>query len=173
MFAHAKEDTVAGIVVFLVALPLCLGIAIASGVPPVSGLVAGVVGGLIVPLISRSPLSVSGPAAGLTSIVLVEMQQLGGVRPFLAAVFVAGVLQFLLGVLRAGRFTTVVPSAVIKGMLAAIGITIVLKQLPVAFGVSGGLSDVLTEWHTGAVLIAVVSLVVLYGWKQHRWPASS
>ena len=166
MFAHAKEDTVAGIVVFLVALPLCLGIAIASGVPPVSGLVAGVVGGLIVPLISRSPLSVSGPAAGLTSIVLVEMQQLGGVRPFLAAVFVAGGLQFLLGVLRAGRFTTVVPSAVINGMLAAIGITIVLKQLPVAFGVSGGLSDVLTEWHTGAVLIAVVSLVVLYGWKQ-------
>lgn len=165
MFSYAKEDFVAGIVVFLVALPLCLGIAIASGVPPVSGLVAGVVGGLVVPWISRSPLSVSGPAAGLTSIVLVEVQHLGGINPFLTAVLLAGIMQFLLGVLRAGRFSALVPSAVIKGMLAAIGITIIWKQLPVAFGASGGVADIVREWHTGAVLIAVVSLVVLYGWK--------
>jgi MFS superfamily sulfate permease-like transporter len=165
MFGHAREDTVAGVVVFLVALPLCLGIAVASGVPPVSGLVAGVVGGLIVPWISRSALSVSGPAAGLTSIVLVEVQQLGGVNPFLTAVVIAGVFQFLLGVLRSGRFTAVVPSAVIKGMLAAIGITIVWKQLPVAFGSSGGIGDILGQWHSGVVLVAAVSVVLLYGWK--------
>jgi MFS superfamily sulfate permease-like transporter len=165
MFSHVKEDTVAGIVVFLVAVPLCLGIAIASGVPPVSGLVAGVVGGLVVPWISRSALSVSGPAAGLTSIVLVEVDQLGGVNPFLTAVVIAGVMQFVLGVLRAGRFSAMVPSAVIKGMLAAIGITIIWKQLPVAFGANGAVSDIVRQWHTGAVLIAAVSLVVLYGWK--------
>jgi MFS superfamily sulfate permease-like transporter len=164
MFGHAREDTVAGIVVFLVALPLCLGIAVASGVPPVSGLVAGIVGGLVVPWISRSPLSVSGPAAGLASIVLVEVQHLGGVNQFLTAVVIAGVIQFLLGVLRTGRFTAVVPSAVIKGMLAAIGITIVVKQLPVAFGATGGLGDILSQWHNGVVLLAAVSLVMLYGW---------
>lgn len=165
MFGHAKEDVVAGVVVFLVALPLCLGIAVASGVPPVSGLVAGIVGGLVVPWISRSALSVSGPAAGLTSIVLVEVQHLGGIEPFLTAVFLAGILQFGLGVIRAGRFTGIVPSAVIKGMLAAIGITIVWKQLPVAFGATGGLMDIPAQWHSGAALIAIVSLVMLYGWK--------
>ncbi len=165
MFGHVKEDAVAGVVVFLVALPLCLGIAIASGVPPVSGLVAGVAGGLIVPWISRSALSVSGPAAGLTSIVLVEVQQLGGIEPFLTAVLLAGIFQIVLGVLRTGRFSTLVPSAVIKGMLAAIGITIVWKQLPVAFGSSGGLADIPSQWHSGAVLIAAVSIVMLFGWK--------
>jgi MFS superfamily sulfate permease-like transporter len=165
IFGHVKEDAVAGVVVFLVALPLCLGIAIASGVPPVSGLVAGVAGGLIVPWISRSPLSVSGPAAGLTSIVLVEVQQLGGIEPFLTAVLLAGILQFILGILRTGRFSTMVPSAVIKGMLAAIGITIVWKQLPVAFGSNGGLADIPSQWHSGAVLIAAVSIVMLFGWK--------
>lgn len=166
MFGHVKEDTVAGVVVFLVALPLCLGIAIACGVPPVSGLIAGVVGGIVVPFISRSPLSVTGPAAGLTSIVLVEVQSLGGLAPFLSAVMIAGVLQFLLGVLRSGRFSALVPSAVIKGMLAAIGMTIVWKQLPVAFGATGGLGDISSQFHSGAVLIAAVSLVILYGWKE-------
>ena len=131
MFSHPKEDTVAGMVVFLVALPLCLGIAIACGVPPVSGLVAGIVGGIVVPWISRSPLSVTGPAAGLTSIVLAETTKLG-LNGFLMGVVIGGVLQFVLGVIRAGRFSAMVPSAVIKGMLAAIGITIVWRQLPVA-----------------------------------------
>ena len=124
MFGHAKEDSVAGFVVFLVAVPLCLGIAIACGVPPVSGLIAGIVGGLVVPWISRSPLSVTGPAAGLTSIVLVEVQRLGGVNPFLTAVIIAGALQLVLGLVRAGRFAALVPSSVIKGMLAAIGVII-------------------------------------------------
>ena len=165
LFSYPKEDTVAGLVVFLVALPLCLGIAIACGVPPVSGLVAGVVGGLVVPFISRSPLSVTGPAAGLTSIVLAEVTRLGGVNPFLTAVVLAGGIQLLLGILRSGRFAALVPSAVIKGMLAAIGITIVMKQLPVAAGASGGLMAMASGWHPGALLLTGVSLAILYGWK--------
>ena len=165
MFGHPKEDTVAGIVVFLVAVPLCLGIAIACGVPPLSGLIAGIVGGLVAPFISRSALSVTGPAAGLTSIVLVELQRLGGIAPFLTAVIIAGFLQLLLGVLRSGRFAALVPSSVIKGMLAAIGITIIYKQIPVALGVTGGYANLGSELHTGATLIAAVSLLILYGWK--------
>lgn len=165
MFGYLKQDSIAGVVVFLVAVPLCLGIAVACGVPPISGLIAGMVGGLVVPLISRSPLSVSGPAAGLTSVVLAEVAHLGGLEPFLMAVVLAGVLQFALGVLRTGRFTALVPSAVIKGMLAAIGITIIWKQLPVAFGVAGAVMDIPAQFGLGAVLIAAGSLIILYGWK--------
>ncbi len=165
MFGSPKEDVVAGTVVFLVALPLCLGIAIACGLPPVSGLIAGIVGGLVVPWISRSALSVTGPAAGLTSIVLVEVEALGGIPPFLTAVMIAGVLQFLFGVLKSGRFAALVPSAVIKGMLAAIGITIIYKQIPVAFGVTGSIGDIPSQMNLGATLLAVLSLVVLFGWK--------
>jgi len=165
MFGHAKEDAVAGVVVFLVALPLCLGIAVACGVPPVSGLVAGVVGGLVIPWLSRSPLSVSGPAAGLTSIVLAEVDSLGGLGPFLTAVIIAGVMQFGFGVIRAGRFADVVPSAVIKGMLAAIGITIILKQLPALVGASDGLASIGTQLNGGAAAIGALSLAILYGWS--------
>ncbi len=165
MFAYPRQDAVAGIVVFLVALPLCLGIAVACGVPPVSGLVAGVVGGLVVPWLSRSPLSVTGPAAGLTAIVLTEIEVLGSFELFLTATLIAGVMQLLLGVIRSGRYAALVPSAVIKGMLAAIGITIIWKQVPAAFGVTGGLGDILGHVHLGAVLVTAVSLVVLYGWK--------
>ena len=165
IFGYPREDAVAGVVVFLVAVPLCLGIAIACGVPPVSGLIAGICGGVIVPWISRSPLSVTGPAAGLTSIVLVEVTRLGGIPPFLTAVLIAGLLQAGFGVLQLGRFSAMVPSAVIKGMLAAIGITIVWKQLPVAFGVSGGLTDIPAQLHAGSAIIAAVSLALLYGWK--------
>jgi MFS superfamily sulfate permease-like transporter len=164
MFGHVKEDALAGVVVFLVALPLCLGIAIACGVPPVSGLVAGIVGGLVIPWISRSSLSVSGPAAGLTSVVLAEVSQLGGIGPFLTAVVIAGVFQCLLGVMRTGRFAAIVPSSVIKGMLAAIGITIIWKQLPVLFGVTGGLGDIASQKHFGALLIGALSLVILLIW---------
>lgn len=162
MFAYPKNDLVAGLVVFLVALPLCLGIAIASGVPPLSGLVAGVVGGLVIPLISRSPLSVSGPAAGLTSIVVAEVHHLG-LPAFLAAVVLAGAMQIAFGVLRTGRFSNLVPSAVIKGMLAAIGATIILKQIPTAAGVKalGQLGDA----HLGSTIIAAVSVAVLFAWR--------
>lgn len=163
MFAYPKQDVMAGIVVFLVAVPLCLGIAIACGVPPVSGLIAGIAGGLVVPFLSRSPLSVTGPAAGLTAIVLTEVARLGSLDRFLTAVMLAGVLQFLLGVLRMGRFSALVPSSVIKGMLAAIGILIIWKQIPVALGVSGGLQDIAGNVHMGAALITVLSLLLLYG----------
>ena len=165
MFSHVKEDSIAGVVVFLVALPLCLGIAIACGVPPVSGLVAGVVGGLLVPWVSRSPLSVSGPAAGLTSIVLAEVTHLGGIPPFLAAVIIGGGLQVTFGVLRLGRFAALAPSAVIKGMLAAIGITIVMVQLPIALGVEGGLTKVMNGVHAGSLILAGLSFLILYSWK--------
>lgn len=165
MFAYPRQDAVAGIVVFLVALPLCLGIAVACGAPPVSGLVAGAVGGLVVPWLSRSPLSVTGPAAGLTAIVLTQVQVLGSFELFLTATLLAGVMQALLGVLRSGRYAALVPSAVIKGMLAAIGITIIWKQLPATFGVTGGLGDILGNVHLGAMVLTAVSLAILYGWK--------
>lgn len=165
MFSYPRQDVVAGIVVFLVALPLCLGIALASGAPAVSGLVAGAVGGLVVPWISRSPLSVSGPAAGLTAIVLAEIDALGSLELFLTATVLAGGLQLLLGALKSGRYATLVPSAVIKGMLAAIGITIVWKQLPVAIGAGGGIADAFRQLHVGATILTAVSLTILYGWR--------
>jgi MFS superfamily sulfate permease-like transporter len=163
MFDFPKNDVVAGIVVFLVALPLCLGIAIASGVPPVSGLVAGIVGGLVIPFLSRSALSVSGPAAGLAAIVLVEVDVIG-LPAFLTAVVLAGLMQVAFGLLRAGVYSTLVPSSVIKGMLAAIGATIVLKQIPTALGVKAW-SEIATQVHPGSAVIAVTSLAILYAWR--------
>lgn len=165
LFAYPRQDTLAGVVVFLVALPLCLGIAVASGVPPVSGLVAGIVGGIVIPLISRSPLSVSGPAAGLIAIVLFEIERLGGVNAFMTAVVLAGAMQVAFGVLRTGKFSALVPGSVVKGMLAAIGITITLKQLPVMVGASGGLDSLPSSMHAGASVIGLASLAVLMGWK--------
>ncbi len=166
ILSYPRQDFVAGTVVFLIALPLCLGIAIACGVSPLSGLVTGAIAGLITPLISRSALSVTGPAAGLTSVVLVEIARLGGISPFLTAVAIAGVIQVLLGVFRLGRYSALVPASVIKGMLASIGITIVLKQIPVAVGSKAGIIEAMQDVHAGALLITVISLVVLYGWKK-------
>ena len=160
-FSYPRQDFVAGIVVFLVAIPLCLGIAIASGVSPISGLVAGIVGGIIVPLVSRSPLSVSGPAAGLISIVLMEIDRLGSIERFLSAVILAGAIQFVFGVCRSGKYAALVPSSVIKGMLAAIGITIIIKQIPFALGVTGGLGDISAGFAMGPTIITVISLIIL------------
>jgi MFS superfamily sulfate permease-like transporter len=134
MFSRIKQDLPASIVVFLVALPLCLGIAVASGAPPVSGLIAGVIGGILVGWLSGSPLGVSGPAAGLTAIVSMGIADLGSFEVLLAAVVVAGAIQILLGIARAGIIAYYFPSSVIKGMLAGIGIIIILKQIPHAFG---------------------------------------
>ena len=125
------RDIVAGIVVFLVALPLCLGIANASGVEPFAGLVSGIVGGIVVALLSGSSLSVSGPAAGLVVIVVEGIAQLGSFSAFLLAVLLSGAMQFGFGMLQAGRFAAYVPSPVIKGMLAAIGLLLIVKQIPV------------------------------------------
>ncbi|MBE8713159.1 SulP family inorganic anion transporter [Sphingobacterium hungaricum] len=175
-----KYDLPASIVVFLVALPLCLGIALASGAPLFAGLLTGVIGGIVVASISKSPLSVSGPAAGLTVIVLGAIQQLGAYETFLLAVVIAGVVQLILGILKAGLIGNYFPSAVILGMLTAIGITIIIKQIPLAFGLTephafemdngGGLNaftdTIISSINVGATIICFLSLAVLIYWPR-------
>ncbi len=129
-----KHDLPAGLTVFLVALPLCLGISLASGAPLYAGILSGVVGGLVVSLVSGSQLGVSGPAAGLTTVVGASIIGFGDYRVFLLAVFFAGLFQLTLGVLRLGTVANYFPSSVIKGMLAAIGIILISKQIPLALG---------------------------------------
>lgn len=129
-----KHDLPAGLSVFLVALPLCMGIALASGAPLYSGLLSGMIGGLVVSLVSGSQLGVSGPAAGLTTVVAASIISLGDFKIFLLAVMVAGLFQFLLGIFRLGGFSNYFPSSVIKGMLAAIGIILISKQIPLSLG---------------------------------------
>ncbi|MCE7921871.1 MAG: SulP family inorganic anion transporter [Haliscomenobacteraceae bacterium CHB4] len=129
-----KHDLPAGLTVFLVALPLCLGISLASGAPLYSGILSGVVGGIVVSLISGSQLGVSGPAAGLTTVVAASIIGFGDYRVFLLAVFFAGLLQLILGILKLGTVALYFPSAVIKGMLAAIGIILISKQIPLSLG---------------------------------------
>jgi MFS superfamily sulfate permease-like transporter len=129
-----KYDLPAGLSVFLVALPLCLGIALASGAPLYAGLLSGIIGGLVVASASGSPLAVSGPAAGLTTIVAASIISLGNYNIFLLAVMIAGLFQLILGLLKLGAIANYFPSSVIKGMLAAIGIILISKQIPLALG---------------------------------------
>lgn len=129
-----SNDLPAGLSVFLVALPLCLGIALASGAPLYSGLLTGIIGGMVVALISGSQLAVSGPAAGLTTVVSASILSLGDYRIFLLAVFISGLFQLVLGILKFGTIANYFPSSVIKGMLAAIGIILISKQIPIALG---------------------------------------
>ena len=191
LFNKLIYDLPAAIVVFLVAVPLCLGIALASGAPLFSGIVAGVIGGVVVGSLSRSPLSVSGPAAGLASIVLIAIQDLNSFSVFLCSVVIAGLLQILLGYLKAGVIGHFVPMAVIKGMLAAIGLILILKQIPHAVGYDADFegdesflqpdgentfTDIIQAWNfltPGAVVVALVSLLILILWerpafKQHK-----
>ena len=183
-FANLKQDAPSSLVVFLVALPLCLGIALASGAPLFSGLIAGIIGGLIVAPLSGSPLGVSGPAAGLAVIVYGAIEELGAYPTFLAAVIVAGVVQVLLGVLKAGVIGYYFPSSVIKGMLSGIGIIIFLKQIPHAFGYDadpeGDLAFIQQDGHNtfsefkymleavspSATLIAGLGLLILILWER-------
>jgi len=160
-FNHLKEDLPAGLVVFLVALPLCLGIALASGAPLFSGIIAGIVGGIIVALASGSSLSVTGPAAGLTVIVLNGILDLGNYNTFLLAVVIAGVLQIILGFLKAGIIGYYFPSSVIKGMLAAIGIILILKQAPVAIGYAKGAA---VPYLLTSIIIASISIAIILIW---------
>lgn len=176
-----KQDLPASIVVFLVAVPLCLGIALASGAPFFSGLIAGIVGGIVIGALSNSQLSVSGPAAGLAAIVLASITQLGAFEIFLAAVVLAGVLQVVLGFLKAGSIANYFPGSVIKGMLTGIGIIIIIKQLPHAFGYDTGrtgllnfqaedgvLATVLTPLNhisPGVTIITLVALAILICWE--------
>lgn len=124
------SDIKSGIVVFLVALPLCLGISLACGVPLISGIISGVIGGIVVTIFSGAKYSVSGPAAGLTAIVLSAITDLGGYQFFIAAAIVAGLFQVVFGLIKAGTIGNYIPNSVIKGMLAGIGIILILKQLP-------------------------------------------
>lgn len=182
--AHTiKSDIAASLVVFLVALPLCLGIALASGAPLVSGIISGVVGGIVVGILSKSPLSVSGPAAGLTVIVLAAIQQLPTFEAFLMAVVLAGVIQIVFDVLRFGVFGDFIPSSVIKGMLAAIGLILILKQIPHAVGYDADFEGDMSFFQAdgqntfstlllmfdylsaGAVIIATISLAFLFLWQ--------
>ncbi len=181
-----KYDLPASIVVFLVALPLCLGIAMASGAPLFAGLLTGIIGGIVVASFSGSQLSVSGPAAGLTVIVLGAIEQLGAYETFLLAVVIAGLLQLVLGIIKAGMIGNYFPSAVIIGMLAAIGITIILKQLPHAVGYDAGffgeesflqlnqentfsaLQKALGAINYGATIICLVSLAILIIWPKFK-----
>ncbi|MFY0592758.1 SulP family inorganic anion transporter [Roseivirga sp.] len=184
IFKNLKNDAPAGLVVFLVAVPLCLGIALASGAPLFSGIIAGMVGGIVVTMFSGSSLGVSGPAAGLAAIVLVGIQDLGAFDIFLMSVVIAGVIQFILGVAKAGIIGYYFPSAVIKGMLAAIGVIIILKQIPHAFGYDadpeGDLGFIQADGENtfsellnmvnfispGALTIAGISLAILILWEQ-------
>jgi MFS superfamily sulfate permease-like transporter len=130
-------DFTAAVVVFLVALPLCLGIALGSGAPLFSGIIGGIIGGVVIGFLSGSHLSVSGPAAGLTAIVAVAIGKLGVFEAFLAAVVICGIIQIILGYLKAGVLGDYIPSSVIKGMLAAIGLILILKQVPHFVGYEG------------------------------------
>lgn len=166
-----KKDLPASLVVFFVALPLCLGIALASGAPLFSGLIAGIIGGIVVGAISKSPIGVSGPAAGLTAIVLTAITDLGGYEIFLVAVVLAGVIQIIMGFLKAGVIGYYFPSSVIKGMLCAIGIIIFFKQIPLALGMTGEMESdrfSIGEFHESisysVVLITLISLVILLLW---------
>ena len=175
-----RSNARAGLVVFLVALPLCLGVALASGAPLMSGVITGVVGGLIVSRLSGSQLMVSGPAAGLTAIVATAIITLGSFTAFLLAVVMAGVLQLILWRIRAGVIAYFFPSSVIKGMLAAIGITLILKQLPYALGAviplgdsegapAGTLASIATaaqNMNLAAVAITVLGIGALVLWNR-------
>ena len=184
LFANLKSDFASGLVVFLVALPLCLGIALASGAPLFSGIISGIIGGIVVGYLSNSHLSVSGPAAGLTAIVLTSITDLGSFNAFLLAVLIAGVIQLVLGFIKAGTISNYFPNNVIEGMLAGIGVIIILKQIPHAFGYdpdfegdesffqSDGqntfseLLHVLDHIQLGAVIVALISLLILILWNK-------
>ncbi|MBL9126468.1 MAG: SulP family inorganic anion transporter [Verrucomicrobiales bacterium] len=182
--ANLKYDLPASLVVFLVATPLCLGIAMASGAPLFAGLIAGIVGGIVVGAASGSPLGVSGPAAGLAVIVLNAIASLGSYEAFLLSVILAGVFQVVLGFMRAGIIGYYFPSSVIKGMLSGIGLIIILKQIPHAFGYDrdpeGSMQFRQPDQHNtlselyymfdaitpGALVVAVVSLAILILWER-------
>jgi MFS superfamily sulfate permease-like transporter len=183
-FNHIKSDLPAGLVVFLVALPLCLGVALASGAPLLSGIVAGIVGGIVVGYLSGSQLGVTGPAAGLTVIVLNAITEIGVYESFLLTVVLAGVFQVIFGFLKAGVIGYYFPTSVIKGMLTAIGIIIILKQIPHAMGIDldyegdqeffqNDGQNTITElfrvtelFNEGAFIIGLVSLAVMILWEQ-------
>jgi MFS superfamily sulfate permease-like transporter len=183
-FKYLKNDLPSGLVVFLVALPLCLGISLASGAPFFSGLISGIIGGIVIGSLSGSNLSVSGPAAGLAALVLAAITNIGAFDLFLCAVLIAGILQMLMGVARLGGIANYFPSSVIKGMLTSIGILIIAKQIPHAVGYDrderGNLTELFPfgdeDWHeliqplqhinVGVFLICLVSIIIMIVWDK-------
>lgn len=180
IFSQIKYDIQASIVVFLVALPLCLGIALASEAPMFSGVIAGIIGGVVVGFLSGSALGVSGPAAGLVAIVLAAQKSLGSWETFLLAGFIAGIFQVIAGFLRGGIIAYYFPSAVIKGMLCGIGIIIILKQIPhlIGYDISPILTDLtngrfeffyireaIDNLNPGVVIISMLSIFILITWQ--------
>ncbi len=181
---NLQYDLPAGLVVFFIALPLCLGIAFASGAPLIAGLISGIVGGLVVAPTSKAALAISGPAAGLFVVVLGAINSLGSYEVFLTAVCLAGLMQIALGYMRAGVIAYYVPSSVIRGMLAGIGVVLLLKQVPHAIGynadfegdiffsqVNGGntltgIQYALEHIHFLSAGIAIIGLIILTGWSR-------
>jgi MFS superfamily sulfate permease-like transporter len=190
LFQNAASDIPAAVVVFLVALPLCLGIALGSGAPLFSGVIAGIVGGLVIGALSGSSLSVSGPAAGLTAVVAVAIGKMPVFEAFLLSVVIAGVIQVIFGFIRAGVIGDYVPNSVIRGMLAAIGIILILKQLPHLTGFDKNFSGdeafiqidrrntfseviySLNYLSPGALIIGLVSLILLWAWDTKFFKSS-
>lgn len=184
LFANLKNDLPSGLVVFLVALPLCLGIASASGAPFFSGIISGIIGGIVIGTLSNSPLSVSGPAAGLATLVMGALLAIGDFRLFLCAVLIAGILQILLGMAKLGGIANYIPSSVIKGMLTSIGILIIAKQIPKAVGYDKDEKGNLTELfpygqenmhellqplhhvEVGVVIVCIISIVTMLLWDK-------
>ena len=184
-FNQLKSDVIASIVVTLIAIPLCLGIALASGTPILSGLIAGIIGGIVIGLLSRSQVSVSGPAAGMIGVVIAGISQLGSFEAFLLATFFAGIIQLCIGLFRAGFVADYIPANVIQGLLCAIGIVIIMKQLPFAFGyfpqsdavaeslkqsqeafLMNPLEHLSRNFDFGATLISMLSLGILIIWDK-------
>lgn len=181
---YLKTDLPSGLVVFLVALPLCLGISLASGAPFFSGLISGIIGGVVIGSLSNSPLSVSGPAAGLAALVLGAITTIGDFRLFLCAVVLAGIIQILMGISKLGGVANYIPSSVIKGMLTSIGILIIAKQIPHAFGYDKDQKGNLTELieygsedmhellqplqhiEVGVTLICIISIAIMVLWDK-------
>ncbi|MCM4158736.1 sulfate transporter [Antarcticibacterium flavum] len=184
LFSRLNKDIPASIVVFLVALPLCLGIALASGAPLLSGLISGIVGGIVIGSISHSSVSVSGPAASLTAVVLASIASLGSFDVFLLAVVLGGIFQFTLGILKAGLIADYMPSNIIKGLLAAIGIILIIAQIPYAMGIAADTADyfdpnknffsqvdeAIASFYAsltgGALLITGISLAIMIFWDK-------
>ena len=188
---HLRPDVLAGLVTFLVALPLCLGIALASGAPPITGIVSGIVAGLVVGWFSGAQVMISGPAAGLTAVVAIEIAALGSLEALLLAVVVAGLIQIVLGLAQGGFVKSFVPTSVVRGLLSAIGVILILKQIPHLFGhdtdYEGEMSffqpdrentfselfKLLGDLHPGAILVGLSSLALIWIWGRWRFTRSS
>lgn len=181
---HIKTDLSAGLVVFLIALPLCLGISMASGAPLFAGIISGIVGGIVVGFLSGSSINVSGPAASVALVILTAIQTLGNFEAVLVAIVIAGVFQIILGYLKAGTIAYFFPNAMIKGILASIGLVLILKQIPHALGIDEVFEGVESFWQNdgrntfseiyyvlqnigwGPTIITLISLIIIQIWDR-------